>query len=89
MSLAPGYGETPVSDDELEWLLPEVRRLLGEPVTKAAVYDLEQALQEGVTERLVSYVLDGSLSLELLRRYDSDRDPRPLAAFVPVQPFGD
>lgn len=64
MSLTPGYGETPVSDDELDALLPAVRELLGEPVTKAAVYDLEQAVQEEATEELLTSVLVGNLSVE-------------------------
>lgn len=66
MTLTPGYGETAVSDDELAWLLPDIRNLLGEPVSKAAVYDLEQAIQTDVTEQLLSRVLGGSLSLNEL-----------------------
>jgi fido (protein-threonine AMPylation protein) len=66
MTLAPGYGETPVPDDELAWLLPDIRDLLGEPVTKAAIYDLEQALQAQTTEQLTSRVLAGSLPLDEL-----------------------
>jgi fido (protein-threonine AMPylation protein) len=38
--LTPGYGETPIPDDELEALLPHARQLLDEPVSKAALYDL-------------------------------------------------
>lgn len=41
MSLTPGYGETPLPDDELEVLLPRIAELFGKPITKAAVYDLE------------------------------------------------
>lgn len=41
MPLVPGYGETPVSGDELDALLPSARELLGAPITRAAVYDLE------------------------------------------------
>jgi len=44
MSLTPRYGETPLLDDELASLLPDVVRILGEPVTRAAVYDLAQGL---------------------------------------------
>ena len=50
MSLTPGYGETPLPDDELGSLLPDVVRILGEPVTRAAVFDLEQGVQEQVAE---------------------------------------
>ncbi|WP_022884987.1 Fic family protein [Glaciibacter superstes] len=64
MPFAPGYGETPVPDDELGALLPAVREVLGEPLTKATVYDLEQAVQEEVAEVLLTSVLDGSLGLD-------------------------
>lgn len=66
MTVAPGHGETPVPDDELAWLLPDIRDLLEEPVTKAAVYDLEQAVQAQAAEQLTSAVLDGSLALDEL-----------------------
>ncbi|HEY5878290.1 MAG TPA: Fic family protein [Nakamurella sp.] len=64
MPLAPGYGETPVFDDEANALLPQARELLGEPITKADVYDLEQAVQEEVVEELVTAVLDGTLQVD-------------------------
>jgi hypothetical protein len=32
MSLTPGYGQTPLPDDELDALLPSVREVLGAPV---------------------------------------------------------
>lgn len=63
MSLTPEYGETPLEGEEFDALLPAIRELLGEPVTKAAVYDLEQALQLETAERLLAQVLDGSLQL--------------------------
>lgn len=66
MSLTPGYGETPVPDDELTALLPAVRELLGESITKAAVYDLEQAFHEEATEELLTAVFDGALTLDEL-----------------------
>lgn len=50
MSLDPGYGETPLPFDELDALLPKVRDSLPEPITRAAVYDLEQSVQEEVVE---------------------------------------
>lgn len=59
MSLPPHYGETPVPGDELQALLPSARDVLGEPVTKAAVYDLEQGLQVEVAEELMTAVLFG------------------------------
>lgn len=64
MSLTPGYGETPVDADETVALLEQARQLLGEPITKADVYDLEQGVQEVVATELVTVVLDGQLSLD-------------------------
>lgn len=75
MTLPPGYGETPVPDDEMQWLLPSIRQLLGEPVTKAAVYDLEQAVQSEAAEQLSADVLAGALPLDELL---SDRFLREL-----------
>ena len=66
MSLTPGYGETPLPDDELEALLPHIVRLLGTPVTKAAVYDLEQGVQELVAEELITAAIEGTLGLDEL-----------------------
>jgi fido (protein-threonine AMPylation protein) len=70
MSLTPGYGETPLPDDELAALLPNMVQILGEPVTRAAVYDLEQGIEEQVVEELLTAALDGSLQPgELLTDY--------------------
>lgn len=66
MSFAPGYGETPVSEDEASMLLPTARELFGDPVGKATVYDLEQAVQAAVTEELLLAVIDGSLNVDEL-----------------------
>ena len=66
MSLTPGYGETPVDGDELAALAPAAKDLLGGEVTKAAVYDLEQALQEDTAEAFLIAVLDGSLTVDNL-----------------------
>lgn len=66
MSLTPAYGETPLEGEEFDALLPAIRELLGEPLTKAAVYDLEQAIQQETVERLLPRVLDGSLGLDEL-----------------------
>jgi fido (protein-threonine AMPylation protein) len=44
--------------------------LLGKPVSQAAVYDVEQGVQEQVAEELLSAVFDGALGLdELLTDY--------------------
>ncbi|MDR1440801.1 MAG: hypothetical protein LBJ02_00145 [Bifidobacteriaceae bacterium] len=61
MSLAPGYGETPLDFEELDALLPVARKLIGEPVTKAAVYDHE----EGIAEHVGA---DAGVHLHVLRR---------------------
>ena len=64
MPLDPGYGQTPLEFEELSALFPEARALLPEPVTKAAVYDLEQVVQAAVTEDLLTDVLEGDLGLD-------------------------
>lgn len=66
MTLDPGYGETPVPDDELSALLSGVRELLGDPVTRMAVYDLELAIAEEVAEAHILAVLAGTLTLDEL-----------------------
>lgn len=66
MPLTPGYGETPLPDDELGALLPHIADLLERPISKAAIYDLEQAVQEQITEQLLTMVLDGTLGLDEL-----------------------
>lgn len=66
MPLPPGYGETPITDDAADALLPQARELLGKPIIKADVYDLEQAVQEQVVEELVTDVLNGTLPLDEL-----------------------
>jgi fido (protein-threonine AMPylation protein) len=70
MPLTPGYGETPFPHDELTALLSEVVDMLDKPITRAAVYDLEQGLQDRVFDELMPSALDGSLPLhELLSDY--------------------
>lgn len=66
MTFNPGYGDTPLPFDELDALLPDVRNLLDDPITKMAVYDLEQAVEADVAEELITSVLDGSLTLDQL-----------------------
>ncbi|GIG02197.1 Fic family protein [Catellatospora citrea] len=74
MPLTPGYGETPVPDDELVCLLPGIRDALGEPVGKAAIYDLEQAVYAAVVERLVPEIIEGDLTLGVLLSDNFVRD---------------
>lgn len=66
MPLTPGYGETPLPHDELSALLPEAAVVLGAAVTRADVYDLEQALQVRLEDELMPAAIDGSLPLEEL-----------------------
>lgn len=66
MSLSPGYGETPIDGDELDALLPAVREALGEPPTKAAVFDLEQQIQDEVAADSLTAVIGGDLALDEL-----------------------
>ncbi|NMO49976.1 hypothetical protein HH310_02040 [Actinoplanes sp. TBRC 11911] len=86
MSLSPGYGETPIAGEESDSLTPRIRAALGETITKAAVYDLEQAVQADVAIELVN--LDKGRYISLLREYDQHRDARELASFIAVKPFG-
>ena len=74
MPLTPGYGETPLPHDELTALLPEVADVLDTPITRAAVYDLEQGLQDRVFDELMPAALDGSLSLDDLLSDNFVRD---------------
>lgn len=62
MNLTPGYGETPLPKDEIVALLPAAREALGEPFTRAAVHDFEQAIQEKIADEMLTLVLKGSLS---------------------------
>lgn len=66
MTFTPGYGETPITDEEAEALLPSVREALGEPIRKADVYDLEQAIAEEVAEERATAVISDAVGLEEL-----------------------
>jgi len=50
MALEPDYGETLLSYEEAEALTPEARRLLGDPIRKADLYDPEQRIQVVVAD---------------------------------------
>ncbi len=45
MAFEPEYGETLATDEERGALTSQVREILGEPVRKADLYDLEQLIQ--------------------------------------------
>ncbi|MGE0687903.1 MAG: Fic family protein [Dehalococcoidia bacterium] len=66
MNLTPDYGETLLPYEELDALLPTARSLLNEPITKAAVYDLEQGIEVEVKETYLTAVLEGDLVLDEL-----------------------
>jgi len=62
-SFDPGYGETEVSEEEREALTPYALKVLGEPVLKAALYDIEQTLQDHVGSALLDEIRSGELTL--------------------------
>src|ERR1700682_1493259 len=66
MPLTPGYGETPLPHDELSALTTEAVEILDKPITRAAVYDLEQGLEARASGELMPAAIDGSLSLDEL-----------------------
>lgn len=66
MPLTPGYGETPLPHDELTALVTDAVEILDKPITRAAVYDLEQGFQDRVSDELMPAAIDGSLSLDEL-----------------------
>ena len=63
MAFDPDYGETLVTEEERAALTSEARELLGEPIRKADLYDLEQQIQSQVADDLLGLVLDGTLSV--------------------------
>ncbi len=62
-SFDPGYGETEVSEEERAALTPSALRVLGEPMLKAALYDIEQTLQDRVGSALIDEIRSGALAL--------------------------
>ena len=62
-SFDPGYSETEVSDEEREALTPDVLKVLGEPMLKAALYDIEQALQDRAGSALLDEIRSGAVTL--------------------------
>lgn len=61
--LDPPYGDTPLSADEADALLPEVRELLGDVPAKADIYALEQPILEEVTAQLLEAVVSGGVGV--------------------------
>jgi len=64
MTFDPQYGNTLVDNEDLAQFTEQARDLLGDSVTQADLYDLEQAIQVQVTEDLLTQVLDESLAIE-------------------------
>lgn len=62
----PDYGQTLLFDEEQAAPTDPARELLGEPVLKADLYDLEQQIQDVVADEFVEQVLQGSLGVEEL-----------------------
>lgn len=60
----PGYGETPLPHEELDALLPAVRKVLPDPPTKADVYDLEQGFELEVRLVRIFEAANGALVLD-------------------------
>jgi len=58
----PDYGETLVTEEERDALTEDARQLLGDPIRKADLYDLEQLIQDEVADEYVARVLDGDLT---------------------------
>ncbi|MCY7402060.1 MAG: hypothetical protein LH477_14110 [Nocardioides sp.] len=62
MALEPDYGETLVTAEERDALTVAARGLLGDPIRKADLYDLEPRIQDEVADEYVARVLDGDLT---------------------------
>lgn len=61
--LDPDYGATPLDFEEFDALLPEAAELIGDPVTKAAVYELEQEYERAVRAAFLPRAASGELPL--------------------------
>lgn len=66
MTFDPDYGQTLLSGEYQAALTPAARELLGDPILKADLYDLEQLVQAQVADQFVQEILEGSLSLDEL-----------------------
>lgn len=56
MAFDPDYGETRLTEEERDALTPAAREILGDPIYKADLYDLEQQIQNDVADELVGRV---------------------------------
>ncbi len=64
MTFDPDYGQTLLTDEEQAALTGSARALLGEPILKADLYDLEQQVQAVVADELMEQVLQGILGVD-------------------------
>lgn len=58
MTLEPGYGETLISEEEVAALTPLAREILGDPIRKEDLYDLEQQIQNEVADEWWGNILN-------------------------------
>lgn len=73
MALEPDYGETLVGAGEAEALTPAVREILGDPIRKADLYDLEQQIQDDVADEWWADLLNWDIPVrELLTDHFSE-----------------
>jgi len=66
MALDPDYGETLVEGEEAEALTPAVREILGDPIRKADLYDLEQQIQDDVADEWWANLLNWNIPVREL-----------------------
>ncbi|WP_157002704.1 Fic family protein [Agromyces laixinhei] len=63
MTFDPRYGETPLDPDEADALAAEARAVVGDPPLKAAIFELEQEIEQTVALDLINAVLRGELGV--------------------------
>ena len=66
MALEPDYGETLVSDEDVDALTPAAREILGDPIRRADLYDLEQQIQAQVAVEWWANILDWNVPVREL-----------------------
>ncbi len=66
MTFEPGYGTTEVSPEELDQLTAQAVNKLSEPVLKAALFDIEQSIQDRVGAALLEEIRAGRLVVTAL-----------------------
>ena len=66
MGISPDYGDTPLSGDELDALLPTLAELLGATKDKSALYDFEQAIHVNVAQKLMDDAINGRLAVDAI-----------------------